>query len=1017
MILQQGSRVGQYEVTRRIGVGGAGTVYEVRHVVLGVDRALKLLHTTFPMAVERLLEEGRIQAQIRHPNVVRVLDTLAVGNQAGLVMELVEGPSLGALMRRATLPVPEALRLFREISEGVAAAHALGVVHRDLKPGNVLLDTTAQPPRARVVDFGVAHVLDADSSRTETGARIGTAAYMAPEQLRGGRGADPRVDVFSLGMLFHELLLHRPAFVAEDLVDRIAEIERGLPARVPERVDAATWDLLRRCLSNDPADRPADGRAVLDALDRATSEAVEPSPLPSKAPATWLAGGVALGVLAGFGVGVVVLAAQPSPTEAVGSSVEEALRYRVAAEQRPPAEALAYLRASAALGEPLDVPMALDLLGRGGAAMRFQLDQPANAVAVDDEYIAAADRSGLTRIWRRDGTPVATVRTGVEQPRDMALIAGGFTLVPDALLGRGTRSLAWSFEGKPLLQAAGTVVGGQTSANGRWLAAVADIAGGRELSLWDLQTRTRKFRTPTERPVHRLGESGFVMGPRLDAWTVLDSTGATVATGTARARNAALSGSGEVLWTIDPDHRLSVHDLLDGTTRALGKTPRGWAWLAATEHCALVAPPRAGVVHRYADDGQVALAAPGPVALVSSTSDGLAVATTDGQLQLYSSECEPRPETLRGTTAAVGAVARGPVPAVAQLDGTVAVFLDPVPDLGGQVVRDAVLSDAGLGTRRGDALVVDGREVGRLEASERALSWSSETPGRVVAVRARGARVGDVETVASNGGRVLDAIAVDRVPVVLTSRSVRSISEVIPLPQPWALAPRDDRSVWVVHGTPAQLSVVQVEPLEVLRTLPLGDGTHRGVSTLRRHGGRLLAGTWDGALIVVGPDGEASTVQRHAGAIHAIEVDGDAIITASSDGMVRGDGWSVDAGAPVSALTQTPSGRWFAAGRGRVVELSTEAVLRERRVAGTPRRLAWIEGALYASDGGTAWRWTEQQLDRRIDGAWLGRWTNLRVCRETGDVIPVFPATSGAFAPEGCARGGSAGDAHEGSPE
>ncbi|MCB9697156.1 MAG: protein kinase [Alphaproteobacteria bacterium] len=205
-MLSEGSTVDRYEVVSRLASGGMADVLVVRHVTLGTLRALKVLRHATPQLRERLLREGRAQASLDHPNIVRVLDVIEADDDPALVMELVDGPSLDQLITQDPLPVDRVSSLLHQIVLGLDAAHRGGVIHRDLKPGNVLVD---QQGRARITDFGLAALMDqpdrAGARLTRPNATLGTPAYMAPEQYSGAADVDARADVWALGVLAYEL--------------------------------------------------------------------------------------------------------------------------------------------------------------------------------------------------------------------------------------------------------------------------------------------------------------------------------------------------------------------------------------------------------------------------------------------------------------------------------------------------------------------------------------------------------------------------------------------------------------------------------------------------------------------------------------------------------------------------------------------------------------------------------------------------------------------------------------------
>ena len=258
--IRVGRRIGAYVVEDHLGSGGMGTVYRVRHEGLATAYALKVLHRAGTLR-ERLRREGQVQGQLRHPHIVSVTNLIEVDGDPGLVMELVDGPTLRELLVAGPLPEEVADRLGQQIIRAVAAAHRAGLVHRDLKPGNVLLASTDEGLHAKVTDFGLAKLLheeDALGSRA-----LGTPAYMSPEQIRNAGAADARSDVFSLGALLFELVTGERAFRGADQAELFDKIRAGdhppLPAGVPDRMRAA----IEGALDPDPERRIPDAESLL----------------------------------------------------------------------------------------------------------------------------------------------------------------------------------------------------------------------------------------------------------------------------------------------------------------------------------------------------------------------------------------------------------------------------------------------------------------------------------------------------------------------------------------------------------------------------------------------------------------------------------------------------------------------------------------------------------------------------------------------------------------------------------
>jgi hypothetical protein len=264
-------RVGGYEIVERIGAGGMGVVYRARDAG-GAEVAVKVLERGDPKDRERFGREARLLASVRHPHVVRYLDHGETEDGTPfLVMELLRGEDLAARIARAPLAVPEALGLAARLCAGLGAAHDVGVVHRDVKPGNVfLVDGRLDDPR--VVDLGVARRTERTHRFTSTGGAVGTPAYMAPEQLRGED--EVRSDVYGLGATLFEALTGHPPFrgphPAAVLLAVMSEPAPELSTLRPD-VPPDVSELVARMLAKDPADRPRDLAAV--AADLALVEA------------------------------------------------------------------------------------------------------------------------------------------------------------------------------------------------------------------------------------------------------------------------------------------------------------------------------------------------------------------------------------------------------------------------------------------------------------------------------------------------------------------------------------------------------------------------------------------------------------------------------------------------------------------------------------------------------------------------------------------------------------------------
>lgn len=272
----------RYRLVERIAAGGSAVVWRAHDEQLDRPVAVKRLHPhLLPDAAsrQRLVAEARAAARLSHPVIVGIYDVDDTGESPAIVMELVDGESLATRIDRdGPLPEREAVRITADVAEALYHAHQQGVVHRDVKPGNVLL---AEDGRTRLVDFGIAHSLAASAERlTLDGTVIGTLRAMAPEQLSGGP-ITPRTDLYGLGVVLHEGLTGRPPYPAATPV-ALAEAQRaGLPA--VDGVDPALAAVLAACLARDPAERPLHAGALASALR--SWLAGDPSPAAAMAPA------------------------------------------------------------------------------------------------------------------------------------------------------------------------------------------------------------------------------------------------------------------------------------------------------------------------------------------------------------------------------------------------------------------------------------------------------------------------------------------------------------------------------------------------------------------------------------------------------------------------------------------------------------------------------------------------------------------------------------------------------------
>jgi serine/threonine-protein kinase len=284
----------KYRIERVIGEGGMGIVYLARDVHTGVEVVLKAIRNELAHRAdvrERTMAEGRAIARIDHPNVVHLKAVVVDGQSLWLVMQYVDGESLEDMIAhhsrdRSPIPVPEVLRIFRQVLAGMAAVHRGGVIHRDLKPGNILI--RAQDGLVKVSDFGIAKgEEDARAGRGQTRGIIGSLWYMSPEQVTGRRDLDKRVDVYALGIMLFEMLTGHVPFDAEgDYEIMRMHASSPVPLVSSVRPDArALDDVIQKALAKDRDQRYASCEEFAAALDRAfPTETAVPAPPPTQVP-------------------------------------------------------------------------------------------------------------------------------------------------------------------------------------------------------------------------------------------------------------------------------------------------------------------------------------------------------------------------------------------------------------------------------------------------------------------------------------------------------------------------------------------------------------------------------------------------------------------------------------------------------------------------------------------------------------------------------------------------------------
>lgn len=274
-------RLGSYRILRLLGLGGMGAVFHAEDILLKRSAALKIM---LPRAAQRLnnrerfLREARSAAAVTHPRIVTIYQIAEDGGTLYLAMEFLEGETLASrLVREKPLPLAEVLRIGRETAEGLAAAHQRGLIHRDIKPGNLWLEQHRQ--QVKILDFGLARALREDAEITQPGMMIGTPSYMAPEQARGGT-VDYRCDLYSLGAMLYVMasghLPFRGSNTMEVLSALLLEQQRPLREHRPD-APGVLEDLTNRLLAKEPNHRPSSAAEVVEILGRLEIDLFGPS--------------------------------------------------------------------------------------------------------------------------------------------------------------------------------------------------------------------------------------------------------------------------------------------------------------------------------------------------------------------------------------------------------------------------------------------------------------------------------------------------------------------------------------------------------------------------------------------------------------------------------------------------------------------------------------------------------------------------------------------------------------------
>lgn len=285
-----GSTVGgKYKLLRALGEGGMGTVYEVEHLLTHKRAAIKWVHPqtgSSDSAHDRLLHEARATSRIHHRNVVDVYDVLREDDAVCLVMQLLVGEPLSDLIARGPMPFTEFVALLLPAMRGVAAAHAAGVIHRDIKPDNIFLTKESGQPEIvpKVIDFGISKVFDPKSPHqlTRSGITMGTPKYVSYEQLLGARDVDGRADVYAFGVMLYEAITGEPPYRAGTFGEQAVAFAMSVPARpsvLRPQIPAALDVVVYRAIAKEREQRVGSIEALITELEPFLDARAYPEPM------------------------------------------------------------------------------------------------------------------------------------------------------------------------------------------------------------------------------------------------------------------------------------------------------------------------------------------------------------------------------------------------------------------------------------------------------------------------------------------------------------------------------------------------------------------------------------------------------------------------------------------------------------------------------------------------------------------------------------------------------------------
>ena len=288
MGFQVGQRVADYEIVSMLGIGGMGCVYRVRNVISHRTEAMKVLlsdWTAEPDLAARFLSEIRTLARLDHPNIAQLHTALQTGAELAMMMEFVDGLTLQQMSRQTPLPTEEVLQYMQQVLSALSFAHRRGVVHRDVKPANIMVTSKGV---VKLTDFGIAKS-KSKHELTRPGTAVGSLNYMSPEQALGMSAVDGRSDIYSVGVTMYELLAGRRPFEDDSayvvLTNKLNAVPRA-PVEFNPHLSRALNDLILKALEKDCAKRFQSAAEMSDALFRATIIA-EPTQAPQAVGSEW----------------------------------------------------------------------------------------------------------------------------------------------------------------------------------------------------------------------------------------------------------------------------------------------------------------------------------------------------------------------------------------------------------------------------------------------------------------------------------------------------------------------------------------------------------------------------------------------------------------------------------------------------------------------------------------------------------------------------------------------------------